>query len=46
MSHNKFLDHIKTLIKYADIAMYKAKEAGRNNYKFYQPDIEQAPSEA
>jgi GGDEF domain-containing protein len=36
---NEFLGRVKTLIKYADAAMYKAKEAGRDNYKFYQPDI-------
>ncbi|MGK2952239.1 MAG: putative bifunctional diguanylate cyclase/phosphodiesterase [Thiobacillus sp.] len=28
-----------TLIKHADIAMYHAKESGRNNYKFFEPDM-------
>jgi diguanylate cyclase (GGDEF)-like protein/PAS domain S-box-containing protein len=28
-------DCAETLTKHADIAMYKAKEAGRNNYQFY-----------
>jgi diguanylate cyclase (GGDEF)-like protein/PAS domain S-box-containing protein len=28
-------DDIQTLLKHADIAMYNAKEAGRNNYQFY-----------
>ena len=27
-----------TLMKNADIAMYKAKEAGKNRYQFYSPD--------
>ena len=26
-----------TLLKYADIAMYKAKDLGRNNFQFYEP---------
>ncbi|OGU21179.1 MAG: diguanylate cyclase [Hydrogenophilales bacterium RIFOXYD1_FULL_62_11] len=29
----------ETLIKHADIAMYHAKESGRNNYKFFEPDM-------
>lgn len=28
---------LETLIKNADIAMYRAKEVGRNNYQFYLP---------
>ncbi len=27
------------LIKYADIAMYKAKDEGRNNFQFYSPEM-------
>jgi len=30
----------KTLIKNADIAMYYAKEEGKNNYQFYSKDIQ------
>jgi len=29
----------KTLMKNADMAMYLAKEEGKNNYQFYSPDI-------
>jgi len=28
-----------TLVKHADIAMYRAKEVGRNNYQFYLPAL-------
>ena len=36
---------IGRLMKNADTAMYKAKEAGRNQYKFYQGDMEDKVSE-
>ena len=29
----------ENLIKYADVAMYKAKDEGRNNYQFYSSDM-------
>ncbi|MEN8728077.1 MAG: EAL domain-containing protein [Sulfurovum sp.] len=29
----------QSLLKYADTAMYKAKEEGRNNYQFYSPTM-------
>jgi diguanylate cyclase (GGDEF)-like protein/PAS domain S-box-containing protein len=29
----------ETLVKYADIAMYRAKQAGRDNYQFYTPTM-------
>lgn len=32
-------EDIDTLLRYADIAMYHAKEQGRNNYQFYDPKI-------
>ncbi|MBZ0155523.1 MAG: EAL domain-containing protein [Alphaproteobacteria bacterium] len=32
-------EDIGTLFRYADIALYHAKEQGRNNYQFYNPEI-------
>ncbi len=34
-----------TLIKNADVALYSAKEKGRNNYQFYSPEINSEFSE-
>jgi diguanylate cyclase (GGDEF)-like protein/PAS domain S-box-containing protein len=36
-------EDVETLVKHADIAMYRAKEAGRNNYQFYRPGHEGQP---
>ncbi|MEN8727671.1 MAG: EAL domain-containing protein, partial [Sulfurovum sp.] len=35
----KDADNEKDLLKYADTAMYRAKESGRNNFQFYRPDM-------
>ncbi len=32
-------DNLETLIKYAEVAMYRAKELGRNNCQFYRPEM-------
>ncbi len=33
-------DNIEELYKYADLALYKVKESGRNNYRLYSPEID------
>lgn len=35
-------ENIDTLFKYADIAMYQAKQAGRNTIRFYDPAMQAA----
>jgi len=37
--HQDEIDSYHDFIKYADTAMYKAKEKGRNNYQFYTSDM-------
>ena len=32
-------EEVDTLLRYADIAMYHAKESGRNTFRFYNPSI-------
>lgn len=32
-------EDLETLLKYAEIAMYRAKEQGRNNCQFYRPEM-------
>ena len=32
-------NNVETLMKNADVAMYQAKSAGRNNYQFYSPSM-------
>ncbi|WP_151446939.1 bifunctional diguanylate cyclase/phosphodiesterase [Lacisediminimonas profundi] len=32
-------DDVGTLVKNADVAMYRAKTIGRNNYQFYSPEM-------
>ena len=33
-------DDRETLLKHADVAMFEAKEAGRNTYRFYSPEMD------
>jgi diguanylate cyclase (GGDEF)-like protein/PAS domain S-box-containing protein len=35
----------ETLLKYADVAMYRAKDQGRNNFQLYTPDMNTQISE-
>ncbi len=35
-------DSIETLVKHADIAMYHAKDSGRNDYKFFTHDLQKS----
>jgi diguanylate cyclase (GGDEF)-like protein/PAS domain S-box-containing protein len=37
-------DDVETLIKHADIAMYRAKGSGRNNYQLFTPEMIVKPS--
>ncbi|TVZ37968.1 PAS domain S-box-containing protein/diguanylate cyclase (GGDEF)-like protein [Alteromonadaceae bacterium 2753L.S.0a.02] len=32
----------KAILKQADLALYRAKDAGRNNYQYYSPELERA----
>ena len=38
-------ESVEALLKYADIAMYQAKDAGRNAVRFYDPLMQQAVDE-
>lgn len=33
---------VKSLLKQADLALYCAKDSGRNNYQYYSPELERA----
>jgi len=37
-------DDIETLVRHADVAMYQAKEEGRNTFRFYQPAMQESVS--
>lgn len=38
-------EDVDTLLKNSDVAMYHAKESGRNNYQFFAPKMNQAVAE-
>lgn len=38
-------DNVQDICKAADIAMYHAKEDGKNNYKFFEPEIQRLAHE-
>ncbi|MEK7842663.1 MAG: EAL domain-containing protein, partial [Pseudomonadota bacterium] len=38
-------EDVDTLLKNSDIAMYHAKESGRNNYQFFAPEMNQRAAE-